>query len=61
VKGLSLSKQYAFSGIDVSDFQGGTIQVKTENELPLDAYLQIYFLNNAGVVLDSVSYITNPY
>ena len=56
VSSLTISKQFDFDGID--DIREGIVRVKTINELPLDAAVQVYFVDVTGAVLDSL--FTNP-
>lgn len=55
---LTISKQYDFDGLGIDDIQEGIVRVKTVNELPLDAAVQVYFVDVSGAVLDSL--FTNP-
>jgi hypothetical protein len=54
VSALSISKRFDFSGLGIADIEQSRIKVKTVNESPLDAYVQIYFVDNSGQVLDSL-------
>jgi hypothetical protein len=54
VSALSISKRFDFSGLGIDDVEQSKIKVKTTNESPLDARLQIFFLDNGGQVLDSL-------
>jgi hypothetical protein len=54
ISALSLSKEFSFDGFGVEDMEQTYIKVKTVNELPLDAYIQIYFRDSNGNVLDSL-------
>jgi hypothetical protein len=51
---LSVSKQYDFNGLGIDDVQQSKIKIKTINETPFDAFMQIYFIDASGVVLDSL-------
>jgi hypothetical protein len=54
VKGLALDKSFDFSGIGIDDLDEATLVVKTVNKLPLDVYLQVYFVDGNGTTLDSL-------
>lgn len=58
VRELSLSKRFDFEGLGIDDVAESSIKLKTINELPLDAKVQVYFVDNSGTVLDSL--FTNP-
>lgn len=58
ISSLTISKQYDFDGLGVGDIGESIVRVKTINELPLDAAVQVYFVDATGVVLDSL--FTNP-
>lgn len=58
ISALTITKQYDFDGLGIDDIQESIIKVKTINELPLDAAVQVYFVDDTGVVLDSL--FTNP-
>ena len=55
---LTISKQYDFDGLGIDDIRESIVRVKTINELPLDAAVQVYFVDVSGAVLDSL--FTNP-
>jgi hypothetical protein len=55
---LTISRQYDFDGLGIDDITEGTVSVKTVNELPLGAAVQVYFVDANDVVLDSL--FTNP-
>jgi len=54
VKGLGLTKSFNFSGIGIDDVDDVTLVVKTVNKLPLDVYLQAYFVDSNGFTVDSL-------
>jgi hypothetical protein len=54
VSSLSISKQYDFNGLGIDNVQQSKIKVKTVNETPLDAHVQVYFVDISGAVLDSL-------
>lgn len=54
VKGLTLSKRFDFDGLGVGDAEQASIRLKTVNSSPLDMAIQVYFLNQNGVKLDSL-------
>jgi hypothetical protein len=54
VQGLSLSKRFDFDGLGIDDVEESKIKIRTTNELPLDAQLQVYFTSATGVVIDSL-------
>jgi hypothetical protein len=58
ISALTISKQYDFDGLGVDEIRESIVRVKTLNEIPLDAALQVYFVDVTGVVLDSL--FTNP-
>ena len=58
VSGLSLSRQFDFSGIGIDDVGETWLKVKTTNETPLDASVQVYFVDDTGTILDSL--FTDP-
>ena len=58
ISALTISKQYDFDGLGIDDIRESIVRVKTVNELPLDAALQVYFVDFSGAVLDSL--FTNP-
>ena len=47
---VSLSKELE----TINNFEEGTFKLIVDNELPLDAQLQLYFLNEGGVIIDSL-------
>jgi hypothetical protein len=51
---LSMSKRYDFNGLGIDDVQQSKIKIKTINETPFDAFMQIYFIDVSGVVVDSL-------
>jgi hypothetical protein len=55
---LTVSKEYDFDGLGIDDIGECIVRVKTVNELPLDAAVQVYFLDGNDVVLDSL--FANP-
>lgn len=54
ISALTISKQYDFNGLGIDDIREGIARVKTINELPLDAAVQVYFVDVSGAVLDSL-------
>ena len=54
LSGLAMSKTYDFNGIGIDNIEKSVITVKTINEFPLDAYLQVYFVNSTGATVDSL-------
>lgn len=54
ISSLTISKEYEFDGLGIDDIHEGVVKVKTVNELPLDAAVQVYFVDGAGTVLDSL-------
>jgi hypothetical protein len=54
ISSLTISKQYEFDGLGIDDIMEGIVKVKTINELPLDAAVQLYFVDGTGEVLDSL-------
>lgn len=58
ISALTISKQYDFGGLGIDEIREGVVRVKTINELPLDAAVQVYFVDVSGEVLDSL--FTNP-
>lgn len=54
ISALTISEDYLFDGLGIDDMLGATVRVKTVNELPLDAAVQVYFADANGVVLDSL-------
>ncbi len=46
-----------FANTDISDVNGGSIILKSENMYPIDASTKIYFLNEQNVIYDSLSII----
>jgi hypothetical protein len=54
VKGLGLTKSFNFSGIGIDNVDDATLVVKTVNKLPLDVYLQAYFVDYGGITVDSL-------
>jgi hypothetical protein len=54
VKGLGLTKSFDFSGIGIDNVDEVTLVTKTVNKLPLDVYLQAYFVAESGITLDSL-------
>jgi len=54
LSGLAMSKTYDFNGIGIDNLEKSVITVKTINEFPLDAYLQVYFVNRTGATVDSL-------
>lgn len=55
---LTISREYDFDGLGIDDIQEGLVSIKTINELPLDAAVQVYFVDASGTVLDSL--FANP-
>jgi hypothetical protein len=55
---LTISKQYDFDGLGIDDIGESIVRVKTINELPMDAAVQVYFVDVSGAVLDSL--FTDP-
>jgi hypothetical protein len=58
ISALTISKQYDFDGLGIDNIREGIVRVKTINEFPLDAAVQVYFVDATGAVLDSL--FTNP-
>ena len=58
ISSLTISKQYDFGGLGIDDIGESIVRVKTINEFPLDAAVQVYFVDVSGAVLDSL--FTNP-
>ena len=58
ISALTISKQYDFDGLGIDDIGESIVRVKTINALPLDAAVQVYFVDISGVVLDSL--FTDP-
>jgi hypothetical protein len=58
VSALTLSRTYDFNGLGIDDVQQGSVVIKTSNELPLDAAVQAYFIDENGTTVDSL--FTNP-
>ena len=54
ISALTISKEYEFDGLGIDDIREGVVRVKTTNELPLDAAVQVYFVDGTGAVLDSL-------
>ena len=54
VSGLSLSRQFDFDGLGIDNVEESFIIVKTVNESPLEASVQLYFVDSDGTVLDSL-------
>jgi hypothetical protein len=54
ISSLTISKEYEFDGLGIDDIREGVVKVKTINELPLDAAVQVYFMDGTGAVLDSL-------
>ena len=54
ISALTISKQYDFDGLGIDDIGESIVRVKTINALPLDAAVQVYFVDVSGVVLDSL-------
>ena len=46
-----------FANTDISNVNGGSIILKSENMYPIDASVKIYFLNEQNVIYDSLSII----
>lgn len=51
---LTVEKEYDFTGLGIDDILDSKIKVRTTNETPLEAQLQVYFVDSYGVVLDSL-------
>jgi hypothetical protein len=51
---LTMSKRFDFDGLGIDDVEDTKFKVKTVNETPLDAYVQVYFTDGLGNVLDSL-------
>lgn len=54
ISDLTISKQFDFDGLGIDDVESSFIKLKTVNELPVDAGIQVYFLDASGTVLDSL-------
>lgn len=54
VSSLTVSKSFDFNGLGIDNVEQSKVKVKTSNESPLDALVQIYFVDNTGTVLDSL-------
>jgi hypothetical protein len=54
VNGFALNKSFDFSGIGIDNVDDVTLVVKTVNKLPLDVYLQAYFIDSGGTTIDSL-------
>ncbi len=48
------NETYDFAFNDIGDIQEGEVKLVVENELPLEAGLQLYFLNENDLVVDSL-------
>lgn len=51
---LVLTREYDFDGLGVDDAGDTKIKLKTVNETPLDAYIQVYFASSTGTIIDSL-------
>jgi hypothetical protein len=58
ISALTITKQFDFDGLGIDEIREGVVRVKTLNEIPLDAAVQVYFVDASGAVLDSL--FTNP-
>ena len=58
ISALTTTQQYDFDGLGIDDITEGVVRVKSLNELPLDAGVQVYFVDISGTVLDSL--FANP-
>jgi hypothetical protein len=58
VSALTISRQFDFDGLGIDDISESIVRVKSLNELPLDAAVQVYFVDGTGVVVDSL--FSNP-
>lgn len=54
LSGLEMSKQFDFDGLGIDDVLESKVVVKTVNEFPLDVFIQAYFLNGSGGIIDSL-------
>jgi hypothetical protein len=55
---LTVTKNYEFDGLGIDDLAESKIVVKTINETPLEAQVQVYFLDAGGNVLETL--FVNP-
>ena len=51
---LALTREYDFDGLGIDEVGETKIVVKTTNEAPLDAFVQVYFASSTGAILDSL-------
>lgn len=58
ISALTISEQYDFAGLGIDEIREGVVRVKSVNELPLDASVQVYFVDISGTILDSL--FTDP-
>jgi hypothetical protein len=56
--GLTVTKNYDFDGLGIEELADSKIIVRTTNETPLEAQVQIYFLDANGNVLETL--FTDP-
>jgi len=54
IAALTITKQFDFDGLGIDDIGESIVRVKTINELPLDAAVQVYFVDVSGAILDSL-------
>ena len=55
---LTVTKDYDFNGLGIDDIIDSSIKVKTINETPLEAQVQVLFLDGNGTVLETL--FANP-
>ena len=55
-RGLTLIEEYDFDGGVFEELQNALFKVTTINGFPIDADVQIYFKNEAGIFIDSLLY-----
>ncbi|WP_143525206.1 hypothetical protein [Labilibacter marinus] len=54
IKNISIRETYDFDGESFDDVENALLKITTTNSLPLDAYLQGYFIDESQTVLDSL-------
>ena len=55
---LTVTKDYDFDGLGIDDIIDSKLKVKTTNETPLEAQVQVLFLDSYGTVLETL--FANP-